>query len=567
MRKRWGLGIRPLVFLLLLSAVRSSLESRVVLSSKYEDSKIWPAPLVELYERSNPALLRTFNAKTWKLEFDNAATGEIRNLVGLATQRFCDFLVAGAPSSDAPINPSHAVVSELAGIWLTVTDTNDVTLRHGMDESYRIHIPYPDSLVDSWIELEAQTIYGALHGLETIKQLLEPGWMLQEGAASIFVVRDTPLYIQDEPEFAYRGLMIDTARHYLPLEMIQHNLNVMNAHKLNVLHWHLTDTQSWPYQSEKFPELTQAAYCPSCIYTTEQIQSVLAEAAVRGIRVIVEVDLPGHSQAIGVSHPEYLSPCGDDDPRRSEPLDVTEPAVYDFVHQLYSELTRLFPDDWIHLGGDEVSLSCWQNSTKIQDWMIAHNLTSEVELLQYFELDLIDTVGKKLDKRVIVWQDLFDSGVELPISTVLDVWKEWILAGSLYNATSAGYDVIVSACWYLDHQNERWWDFYRCNAMDKANLTQDQREHVLGGHASMWGERVDATNFYERVWPRASAVSEVLWSGNAHNYSDLSYSLVQGRLERFRCWLVRQFQIPASPIAPGYCGDGPIASSVTTTRS
>jgi hexosaminidase len=185
--------------------------------------------------------------------------------------------------------------------------------------------------------------------------------------------------------------------------------------------------------------------------------------------------------------------------------------------------------------------------------MKEHNMTSEVEVLQYFELNLIDMIDTNLSKRAIVWQDIFDSGVEVPLTTVLDVWKDWTMYESVYNATCAGYDIVFSACWYLDHLSQDWWAFYQCDPRSFANLTETQKSHVLGGHSSMWGERVDQTDFFERVWPRASATAEVLWAGGITNIEDASVGMIQGRLDRFRCFMVQQFDIPASPIEPGYC--------------
>jgi hexosaminidase len=288
--------------------------------------------------------------------------------------------------------------------------------------------------------------------------------------------------------------------------------------------------------------------------------------------------------AIGLSHPEFLSLCYGK--VRSEPLDVTNTAVYNFVHDLYSEITQLFPDSWIHLGGDEgkviailkfltekfhilnchriVSLDCWKNSSTIQEWMALHNMTSDLEILQFFELDLLNEVIQTNNKRPIVWQDLFDSGVQgLPSSTILDIWKEWIMEESLFNATNATFDVVFSACWYLDHLNQDWWSFYTCNPRNFANLSAIQQDHILGGHTSMWGETVDTSNFFERVWPRSSATAEVLWSGSPRTVpKDLSYVHVLERLARFRCYMIQQFSVPISPIAPGHCqSHGPIVPS------
>jgi hexosaminidase len=278
-----------------------------------------------------------------------------------------------------------------------------------------------------------------------------------------------------------------------------------------------------------------------------------------------------------------------------EPMDVTEPAVYDFVHTLYTEIAHLFPDQYIHIGGDEgmyhgagqdfsisllgvladtslydhsvslcrftdneciflaVSLGCWKQSKKIQNWIRAHNLTDEVSLLEYFEKELISFVVDKLHKRPISWQDPIDDGAVLPKSVILDIWKSWTLPDFIFNATRAGYDVLFSACWYLDHVDQSWWTFHACNPRGFPNATDEQLARVLGGHASQWGETIDETNFYQRAWPRASSTAEVLWSGSPWNHSDLSLGRVATRLDRFRCLLVQQFDIPAAPIQPGYC--------------
>jgi hexosaminidase len=195
-------------------------------------------------------------------------------------------------------------------------------------------------------------------------------------------------------------------------------------------------------------------------------------------------------------------------------------------------------------------------------------MTREVELLQYFELDLLDRVVHTYRKRPIVWQDVFDSGLQgIPDTTILDIWKDWIMDESLYNATIANYDVVFSACWYLDHLNEDWWSFYTCNPREITNMTSNQQSHILGGHTSMWGENVDSTNFFERVWPRSSATAEVLWSGRTKNVT-ISFNEVQARLERFRCYMLQQFDIPVSPIAPDHCqSHGPFNFKVKVYES
>lgn len=204
------------------------------------------------------------------------------------------------------------------------------------------------------------------------------------------------------------------------------------------------------------------------------------------------------------------------------------------------------------MGGDEVELRCWQNSTKIQEYLSARNWTV-IDLLDQFEQELLSTVITKLHRRPIVWQELFDSNLSLPSNTIVDVWKNSIAAETLRNATLAGYDAILSACWYLDHLNDDWWKLHSCNPRGFSNLTDAQKKHILGGHASMWGERIDGTNFFPTVWPRASSMAEVLWSGSPSNHTLLKYNDVMDRLSKFRCDLLRRFDIPASPIQPDRC--------------
>lgn len=254
--------------------------------------------------------------------------------------------------------------------------------------------------------------------------------------------------------------------------------------------------------------------------------------------------IPFPKTAIGASHPEFL--CRPDGGRISEPLDVTKTDVLRFVRDLYEEIAGIVEDDWVHIGGDEVSLSCWHNSSRIQSWMKVHNMTKDLELLKYFESHLIGFLVDQLGKHPIVWEELFDLNVTLPPSTLVDCWKDWDLSAR-QKATASGFNILFSACWYLDHLKEDWESFYACDPR-AFNGTELQKSRVMGGHASMWGERVDETNFMARVWPRASAMAEKLWTGNITKAAQTA----ERRLQSFRCKMLEQ-GVPASPIAPGSC--------------
>jgi Glycosyl hydrolase family 20, catalytic domain/beta-acetyl hexosaminidase like len=310
---------------LLLSAVVAAANSPYI---KWHDSAVWPCVNVEVHETNTATthsvrlLLRTLHLNDWEWQVElrtghstiDAMSGDgddddsiVLELLDLARERFNQSLQRAVPtrSDEYPFNPDHLELVALTGIRISIDNVTAASVRalnqHNVDESYEIRIPYPMDFNHSWIDVHAGTVYGAMHGLTTLSQLLHFAWM--EGSddgdnlGAVYGIRDTPLYISDAPAYPYRGFMMDTARHYLPLDLILLNLQVMAANKLNTLHWHLTDSQSWPYQSHTFAELSaQGAYCADCVYTAHDIQSVVAQAAVLGIRVIVEIDLPGHSQ-------------------------------------------------------------------------------------------------------------------------------------------------------------------------------------------------------------------------------------------------------------------------------
>ena len=452
------------------------------------------------------------------------------------------FALPDHPNEYIP-NPDGATLLPADSLHVTVM-TNTTTLQHGVDESYTVTNHPSDGPT-----AVASTVFGALRAIETVCQLIRFGWLDKETGEPVFVIPQR-INITDAPVYPYRGLMIDTSRHYLPIDLIVKNLDSMAMNKLNVLHWHMVDSQSWPFVSTTYPELSmQGAYDPVyAVYTHKDVKRVVEEAYYRGIRVIPEFDMPGHTQAIGASHPELLSPCSPEE--YSEPLNPTEPAVYDFVERLYKEIVELFwTADMVHVGGDEVSPDCWENSKSINEWRIQHNISDSTGLYEYFETKLLDIVSTKLQKRTVVWQEVFDLGLPIHPDTIVDVWKDWGNqdVDTLEKATAAGYHVILSSCWYLNQLTTTWQGYYNCEPREFFNGTKAQKDLVVGGHACMWGEMVDAANFETRVWPRASSAAERLWSGTNGESSILD------RMPAFRCDMVRR-GVPAGPTGPGtYC--------------
>jgi hexosaminidase len=263
--------------------------------------RIWPAATAEHYsERS--LVLRTFTLETWNFKYTGSFWKPDAAILQAAEERFLqslDHMIPKNPEAYS-VNLHHYDLWPLLGTEIHITTDSNNTLV-ATDESYSIHIDNTNATT-SYIQLAAPTHLGVLCGLQSLLQLLSFGWLDQTdsdriGESSVvFVARNTPLTIHDTPTYSYRGLLIDTSRHYLPLSLILHNLNAMEMNKLNVLHWHITDSQSWPFLGDAFPELAMGAFCKACIYTTDDVTLIINEAKLRGIQVVVELDLPGHSQ-------------------------------------------------------------------------------------------------------------------------------------------------------------------------------------------------------------------------------------------------------------------------------
>lgn len=292
---------------------------------------------------------------------------------------------------------------------------------------------------------------------------------------------------------------MDTARHFIHPLILKKVLNGMSYNKLNVFHWHIVDDQSFPYVSTTFPELSQkGAYHPNYVYTRADVATIIEFARLRGIRVLVEFDSPGHTRSIGESHPEVLTKCLGQYEGFLGPVDPTKNSTYDFMRKMFKELVEVFPDQFIHLGADEVGYECWQTNPDIKRYMEEKGY-QKYDQLQSEYIEKIHEIVNDLNASSIVWQEAFQSGLKLRNDTVVQVWIDSGASALMRQITAAGYRAILSAGWYLDHlqfssdfskmYNNDPWNFY-----GNAN----QRELVMGGEACMWSEMVDDTSILAR---------------------------------------------------------------------
>ena len=365
----------------------------------------------------------------------------------------------------------------------------------GENESYRIDITNRQAL------LTAPTVVGALRGLETLLQLLDAdrnGYFLP-GAQ-----------IDDQPRFPWRGLLIDVARHFQTMDVLKRNLDAMAAVKLNVLHWHLTEDQGFRVESKKFPKLHQLG-SDGNYYTQEQVKEIIAYARDRGIRVVPEFDIPGHSTSWLVGHPELGSAPGpytiERRPGIFEPaLDPTREEVYKFLDTFLGEMAALFPDDYLHIGGDENEGKQWDRNPAIQAYMKQKGIKDNHALQAYFNTRLLKILQKHR-KKMIGWDEILQP--ELPKDVVIHSWRG---TAALAEAARKGYDGILSNGYYIDLIQPASQHYVSDPLPADSTLTPEEAKHVLGGEATMWAEWVTPETIDSRIWPRTAVIAERLWS-------------------------------------------------------
>jgi hexosaminidase len=409
---------------------------------------------------------------------------------------------------DRGVDRFIAELSHETGMRLKATagEESSATLQihseHGTDsvQKLREDESYELTISDSGARLSAPNPLGILHGLQTFLQLLETG---SDG----FVVPIAT--IKDQPRFAWRGLLIDVGRHFIPLDVLERNVDGMAAVKLNVLHLHLSDDEGFRIESKSFPKLHEMG-SDGLYYTQADIKALVDYARDRGIRVVPEFDMPAHSRSWFVGYPELASTPG---AYKIEPggvytvIDPTQDRTYKFLDKLIGEMAKLFPDAYFHIGGDEVNGKPWDENPKIQAFMHSHGMKANQDLQAYFNQRLQKMLSKH-HKIMVGWDEILRP--DLPKGIVVQSWRG---QESLATAVRQGYSGLLSFGYYLDLM----WPASRHYAVDPmsgaaSGLTPEQKNRILGGEACMWGEWISPENIDSRNWPRTAAIAERLWS-------------------------------------------------------
>ncbi|MCY3885187.1 MAG: family 20 glycosylhydrolase [Gammaproteobacteria bacterium] len=387
------------------------------------------------------------------------------------------------------------------------------------DHSYSLDISR------SSVELRAISEQGALTGCSTLAQLCATG----------------PLphcTITDRPRHPWRGLLVDVSRHFMELKTLRSMVELMHHFKLNVLHLHLTDDQAFRFRSEAFPDLASAQS-----YSKTELGKLIDFAADYAVRVVPEIDIPGHATSWLVAHPEWGSEPVDPSTQRQfgalkACLDPSREVVIESVQTILEEVIDTFPDQFVHIGGDEVDPLWWSRSESVQEWACSRELYSVRDIQADFTRHIVQFIESR-DRTAVVWDEALHE--TLPQSVVVQAWRG-MQAREL--SVAGGYRTIVSSPYYLDlnyHASTHYgyWPSMSASdwkSQDRRMETSDVLEHVregikwhqtfgdfpnvpkrsggciLGGEACMWTELVSDELLLRRVWSRMPSVAERFWT-------------------------------------------------------
>jgi hexosaminidase len=517
---------------------------------------------------------------------------------------------------------SNSKAIDTITVTLSNSDT-DLDLQHGLNGSYTLTV---DS--SNGIAITSPTVWGALHAFTTLQQLI-----ISSPSNSLII--EQPVSISDAPLYPYRGIMLDTGRNFLSLPSIKETLDGMSLSKLNVLHWHLEDSQSWPIEMKIYPDMTRDAYSTREIYSQADVREVVEYAYDRGVRVIPEVDMPGHASSgwrrvdPGIVACENSWWSNDNWPLHTavEPnpgqLDIFNNKTYQVVGNVYREIGGLFGDDWFHVGGDEIHGNCYNFSAPTQAFLAAAPGRSYRDVIQrwldrvlpiFFGSGAGSAAGSKAtaadkakDRTLMMWEDIVLSSTAsalVPPPTERTIMQSWNnFPGNVANLTAMGYRTIVSSSdfLYLDcgfggwvtndprydvmanpsadgsetsfnyggnggswcGPYKTWQRIYDFDIVPSSiSPSSPQAQLIIGAEAPLWSEQVDSVVLSSKIWPRAAALGELVWSGNRYTEGDMKgrkrTTEMTMRILNFREYLVAS-GVGASPLVPKYCLQHPHA--------
>lgn len=419
----------------------------------------------------------------------------------------------------------------------------DKKMRHS--EGYTLFI-YTDA-----VEIFGGSEAGVYYGLQTLMQLLPPE--IESDTVIHGVEWSLPIaVIEDFPRFKYRGMHVDPCRHFMPLEHIYKQVDWMSKFKFNTLHFHLTDDQLWTFEVKKYPLLTeigtQRTNVDGSVYkggyfTQEELKELVEYAAVRGVTIIPEIEMPGHAMAALAAYPEYGCTGGPYKVRTTWGVEehllcAGDDSVFQFIEDVLTELTAVFPSEYIHIGGDECPTNIWHECPKCQARMQSEGLKTETELHGYF-IRRVEQILHKLGRKMIGWDEILDGGASAT-ATVMS----WRGSKGGIKAANQGNQAIMTPwdiCYFDHYQGSKLFEPMAQSGflpLEKVynwepisdEIELEQRDKILGGQANLWAEYMpDYRQAEYMIYPRLLALSEVLWTTHYRDYKNFTERLVEAQ--------------------------------------
>ena len=403
-------------------------------------------------------------------------------------------------------------------------------------EAYTLHI-YTDA-----VEIYGGSPVGVYYGMQTLLQLLPPE--IESDTIVDGVEWSLPIaVVYDFPRFKYRGMHVDPCRHFMPIEHIYKQIDWMSKFKLNTLHLHLTDDQLWTFEVKKYPLLTQIGIQRTNVdgsvykggyFTQDELKQLVEYASLRGVTIIPEIEMPGHAMAALAAYPQFGCTGGPYQVRTTWGVEehllcAGNDSVFQFIEDILTELTAIFPSEYIHIGGDECPTSIWHSCPRCQARMQAEGLQTETELHGYF-IRRAEQILHKLGRKMIGWDEILDGGAS-STATVMS----WRGNKGGIKAANQGNQAIMTPwdiCYFDHYQGSKLFEpmaqsgflplrkVYEWEPIPDE-ITLNNRSKILGGQANLWSEYMPTPSHAEyMIYPRLLAISEVLWSSSYRDYDN-----------------------------------------------
>lgn len=378
---------------------------------------------------------------------------------------------------------------------------------------------YRLNVTTGWVDVIASNSQNLCYGFQTFLQLCPPEIYSRTPAASLAQGWAVPcLEIEDSPRFAWRGILIDVARAFQTKEEMLKLIDSMAMVKLNVLHWHLTDDQGWRPEIAGYPKLTSGT---DKRYTREDLVEIVRYATERGITILPEIDVPGHSAAVARAYPE-LCVARTDGKGRTNVYDVSNPAVYEFLDKVIGELAAIFPGEYIHLGADEVNTGCWKTDPACATYMEKHGIKNTGELQAHF-VEKVRAIIEKHGRKAIAWDEALHGSSDKDLAIM-----SWRGVKPGIEAARRGHKVVlcpVSALYYdrAQSRSKLQPEGYSANTVVMSQsyffepaiptLDDTTKSNILGAQGCVWGAKIHSgEQMQQQVMPRGAALAESLWS-------------------------------------------------------